>query len=95
MPFVDDFKTLRIAAGLRMAKVASEAGLSVDTIQRIERHHTVRIESCVAAVEDSLNQLFYNKKGQPLVAAHVVTEYSRFGGNFTPAPDQPPAPVNT
>lgn len=93
MPFVDDFKTLRISAGLRIKRVAIEAGLSVDTIQRIERHHTVRAESCVAAIE-ALNRLFYNQKGHPLVATRVVTEYSRFGGNFSPESEAPATAAN-
>ena len=81
MPFIDEFKTLRVGAGIRVARVAREAGLSEDTVQRIEKHHNVSRVSCVAAIE-ALNRLYYDVK-KTLVAAELITDYSRKGSNFT------------
>ncbi len=86
MPFIDVFRTLRERAGLRISRVAREAQLSEDTIQRIERHHGVSRVSCIAAIE-ALNRLYYNNKVQ-LDHGEYITEASRFGGHLSPDASQ-------
>lgn len=79
MPYYfDDFETLRIGAGIRLAKLAREAELSRDTLDRIKKHKGVTQETAVCAV-NALKKLHY---GETLDHSKLITTNSRFGGNL-------------
>ena len=80
MPYVDNFKTLRVAAGIRISKLAKEADLSRDTIRRIEKHKNCSEETLVTVV-NTLNRLHYGSNGSALDYNKLITKNSRFGGN--------------
>ncbi len=79
MPYVDSFQTLRERAGQRKASVAREAKLSVDTLDRIEKHQNTTRPTLIAAI-NALNALYYDKAGRPIDPDAVITEQSSFGG---------------
>jgi DNA-binding XRE family transcriptional regulator len=79
MPYIDDFKTLRERAGQRKSVVAKTAGLSADTIDRIEKHQN-STRPTLAAVVNALNTLHYHRPPNvPLDPDLLITESSRFG----------------
>ena len=78
MPFVDNYKTLRERAGLRVSTVAKAADLSRDTIARIEKHKPCTTETLVRAV-NALNSLHYAHNGQALNPDSLIVDKSTFG----------------
>jgi DNA-binding XRE family transcriptional regulator len=80
MPYIDGFRTLRVAAGLKKAVVARTAGISADTVDRIEKHHNSTHETLTAAVH-ALNTLYYNREGKPLDPLSLITETTAYGGS--------------
>ena len=75
--YIDDLRTLRVAAGLKIARVASHAGVSRSTIERVEKHQSSTVET-LNAIINALNDLYYNKAGKMLEAAQLITSNSRY-----------------
>ena len=78
MPYIDTFRTLRVGPGISISRVAKAAGISRDTIQRIEKHLNAREETLVSAVH-ALNTLHYKANGGLLDPASLITSTSKYG----------------
>lgn len=76
MPYFDTLKTSRERKGIRISKLAKEAGLDRSTITRVEKHHNSTPET-LHAIVNALNVIDANN---PIEYEDVITEVSKFGG---------------
>lgn len=76
--YIDNLKTLREGAGIRKTALATAAGVSRDTVTRVEKHHRSTKETCVSIIH-ALNKLHYSSNGRPLDPEVEISGVSRHG----------------
>ena len=81
MPYyINNFRTLRVAAGLTQAAVAKMADLSPDTNGNIEKHKSCGEVTLVAAIH-ALNKLHYSANGGALDPDKLIIRKSSYGNS--------------
>jgi len=75
--FIDDLRTFRVRAGLKIAELARLASVDRSTISRIERHQP-STEETLNRIVNCLNDAYYSKKGKPLLHNVVITKTSKY-----------------